>query len=519
MFRRVAHLLATAALLSACDDELPSTLDPADIPRTEATLVPVEPQRVKWRLKLDGDYSLHTPGVGPDGTVYVNLENGKLYAIAPDGIQRWVFQAGIGGGVDGPVSVGPDGTIYAAGTVPDPNGNGAAGAIFALTPAGAKKWVFNQTGHLIIGGPNVGPDGNIYAVADYGGIGLFSLTPLGALRFKRYGFSEHGPLGHRIVFGSGQLYFAFDGGATGPYQSLFAYDQNGNFRWSRAPTANGAQPVVGPNGNIVVETFPYSGLGLAAYSPAGAQVWAFNFGANTHENPDVGPDNVAYTVFNLSTLFAINANGTERWRYRDPGIMFEPRVRPQNDFLFMGGRMDYGQPGFFLAVSTAGVPLWRVDLPDEPGFSPYGQVVPSTRPVFSPDNSTAYVVAGVLGDNASTNPYCFLYAIDLTPSGGTTPPPTTGNTTPSVSLVATSATTIKRGGSVTLKGTFTDPDNGPWNWTFKWGNGPTSGTKSVTGSITRTRTYSTAGTFNIRLQVKDAQGALGISNPITVVVQ
>jgi hypothetical protein len=195
--------------------------------------------------------------------------------------------------------------------------------------------------------------------------------------------------------------------------------------------------------------------------------------------------------------------------------MFQPRVRAANDFLFMGGRITYGQPGFFLAVTTTGVPLWRVQLPDEPGFSPYGQLVPMTRPVFSPDQNTAYMVTDVAGDGA--NPYSFLYAIDLT-TGITS---TSTNTTPKVTLVATTATTIRPGGSVTVKGTFTDPDpnDGPWTWRFGWGNGPTTGTMSAPGSITRTRTYSTVGTYTIRLRVTDKRGATGISPGITVRVQ
>lgn len=512
MIRNVSYVLTAAAFITACDEPptgVRTPLDDATVESHAALVVPVEPQRIKWRFKLDGDYSLHTLGVASDGTVYVNLPNGKLYAIAPNGTQRWVFQAGVGGGVDGPVSVHPDGTIFAAGTVPDPNGHGATGAIFAITPSGTRKWVFNRTGHLIIAGPNIGPDGNIYAVADYGGIGLFSLTPAGQLRFSVPGFAEHGPIGQSIVFGSTQLYFAFDGGPVGPYEALWAYDLNGKLRFQASPTANYAQPVVGPNGNVVVETFPISGYGLAAFSPAGARVWSFNAGANTVENPDVGPDNVAYTVFNLSSLFAINPNGTERWRYRDPGILFEPRVRPQNDFLFMGGRITYGQPGFFLAVGTNGLPLWRVDLPDEPGFEPYGQLVPYTRPVFSPNANTAYVVTDVAGDGA--NPYCFLYAIDLSS--------TSSNATPAVTVVANSATTIAPGGKVTVTGTFKDADNGPWTWNFRWGNGQTSGSKFTAGSLTRSRTYYTAGTYYIRLRVTDSKGALGISNTITVRVQ
>ena len=135
-------------MLAACSDEPTVISPPSESPSSDgvALAVAVQPQRVKWRFKLDGDYSLHTPGVGPDGTVYVSLPNGKLYAIAPNGTQRWIFQAGVGGGVDGPVSVGPDGTIYAAGAVPDPSGSGGTGAIFAITPGGAQNGFSTRPG-------------------------------------------------------------------------------------------------------------------------------------------------------------------------------------------------------------------------------------------------------------------------------------------------------------------------------------------------------------------------------------
>jgi hypothetical protein len=168
----------------------------------------------------------------------------------------------------------------------------------------------------------------------------------------------------------------------------------------------------------------------------------------------------------------------------------------------------------FQAVSTGGAPLWRVNLPTEPGFAPYGQLVPMTRPVFSPDGNTGYGVTDVAGDG-TTNLYCFLYAIDLQPSAGGT------NTAPTVTLAATTATTIHPGGSVTFRGTFSDPDAGDGPWTLRWmfGNGPVTTTATAPGSFTRKRTYSSAGTWTVRLRVTDARGAVTTSSPITVRVQ
>jgi probable HAF family extracellular repeat protein len=56
-------------------------------------------------------------------------------------------------------------------------------------------------------------------------------------------------------------------------------------------------------------------------------------------------------------------------------------------------------------------------------------------------------------------------------TGSPPPPPPVGNTAPNATLVATTSTRIRAGGKVTMRGSFTDPDNGPWSYQFVWGNG------------------------------------------------
>jgi outer membrane protein assembly factor BamB len=413
----VGFLTVALALASA-----PAVASPTDVSGAAGatSAVPVEPNRVRWRVRLGGDYSVHSPGVGADGTVYVGMADGRLYAVAPTGTIRWVIDAGLGGGVYGPVSVGPNGTIYVAGAIP--SGGGSSGAIIAINPDGSVRWTFDA-GDFMIAGPNVGPDGNVYAVTDLRGIGLFSLTPEGQPRFSTGRFSEHGPLGQEIVFADDRLFFAFDMAAVGPPR-LFGYDLTGGLRFQAPNPANGAQPATGPNGNVVVPAFPVGvGLSLAAFNANGAFLWRFyEWPGNVQTAADIGPDNTAYSSRNLSTLLALDANGAVRWRYVDQGILFEPAVTPTGSLVFVPGRVNYGQPGFFLGVSPAGQPLWRVDLPDEPGFEPYGQLVPMSRPVFSPDGTTAYTVTDVAGDGAVDESFGYLYAVDVTTGGGGPPP-------------------------------------------------------------------------------------------------
>ncbi len=48
--------------------------------------------------------------VGDDGTIYVGAYDGMLYAVNPDGSQKWTYKAGEG--LDSSPAIGSDGTVY-----------------------------------------------------------------------------------------------------------------------------------------------------------------------------------------------------------------------------------------------------------------------------------------------------------------------------------------------------------------------------------------------------------------------
>jgi hypothetical protein len=324
--------------------------------------------------------------------------------------------------------------------VPSHSGQTYTGGILAYNPDGTQQWVFNATGEAggIIAGPGLGPDGNLYAVSEYPGIGLFSLTPGGALRFATGAFSEYGPLGEEIVFSIDRAFFAFDM-STLDFPKLFSYDFGGGLRYGVGiGGTNQPQPAVGPNGNAVVPSTIGGGLGLSAFAPSGSHLWTFyQWPGNTLGRPDVGLDNVVYVARNLATMLALNSDGSEYWRYQGTEIFFDPIASPDNRLVFTGGRVNYGQPGFFMAFDTSGVPQWRIDLPDEPGFPPYGQLVPISRPAFSSDAATVYTVVDVAGDGA--NPYGYLYAVDTTPTG---PPPMPPNAPTNLAIKARTSSSL-----------------------------------------------------------------------------
>ncbi len=68
--------------------------------------------RVRWRFQMDSWFGGQFITVAPNGTVYAS-DLTKLYALTPDGGLLWVVA---GAGRRRPISLGPDGTIYTAGT-------------------------------------------------------------------------------------------------------------------------------------------------------------------------------------------------------------------------------------------------------------------------------------------------------------------------------------------------------------------------------------------------------------------
>ena len=102
------------------------------------------------------------------------------------------------------------------------------------------------------------------------------------------------------------------------------------------------------------------------------------------------------------------------------------------------------------------------------------------------------------------------HALLWTVSRGTTPPP---NMAPSVSITSLSSTSLKIGDALVVTGRFVDPDNGPWTYSFDWGDGSaTPGSAALAGSISASHVYTKVSPkrgYKVVLTVTDAVGASG----------
>ncbi|HEY9405758.1 MAG TPA: Ig-like domain-containing protein [Pyrinomonadaceae bacterium] len=488
--------------------------------------------RIRWQFTVAAGHVPRRSAVGPDGTVYVNDVLGRLYALTPDGGLKWVFQAGFVA-ASGPVSVGADGTIYVGGLVPkNPATTCEADqytvnveGIFALRPDGTQKWLFDKTCDSLLSGPNVGPDGNIHAVTDSTGIGAFALKPDGTLAHAPTGrFGVDGEQGTEIVFGPTapgqaptQKYFQYESGG------LFGYTLDGQRVFLYPTNAVGiTQPVVGQRTGTVYTMPDHQTAGrLFAVSPQGALRWVSPIRPISNLSiPDAPPsESAVYVVQDGAKLHRVNpADGSIVWTFNDNNEqLFDPIASPDDRLILMGGQANYGQPGFFEAVSKDGRQLWKQLLPDEPGLAPYGQVVPRYRARFTDDGQTAYIAAHASGSDYSGRPaYSFFYALDT--SDNTAPinqPPTATIVSPLSNLNVPARTSLDfkvraeddaavarveffygRNGTRTHLGTDTTPDaDGLYGMQF---------------------TPPAPGVYSLFAQVYDAAGLRGDSQSVTI---
>ena len=112
----------------------------------------------KWNFKLDSIIDA-APSISSDGTIYIGVKHGSVYAINPDGSLKWKFSPQSSASFDVSTAIGSDGTIYALG-----NDSGQAGILYAVTPdTGTQKWSYKLMS-TASGSPIVGPNDDVYFV-------------------------------------------------------------------------------------------------------------------------------------------------------------------------------------------------------------------------------------------------------------------------------------------------------------------------------------------------------------------
>lgn len=227
-----------------------------------------------------------SPAIGPMGTIYVGSDNGKLYALNPNGTLFWFYPLALGLISSSP-AFGNDGTIY----IGSFDGN-----LYAINSNGTLKWTF-PTDDLISSSPAIGTNGTIYI-----------------------------------------------GSADG---KLYAVAPDGNPAWSDPFATGGAvssSPAFGANG--IIHFGSADGRLYAVHRESGALYWQFQTGGAVDSSPAIGNDGTVYVGSDDGNLYAIAPGGPVEgmplWYYTVPqledgplpSIGSSPTVAPNGTIYF-----------------------------------------------------------------------------------------------------------------------------------------------------------------------------------------
>ena len=347
----------------------------------------IQPAAPTWKFDTSGSIGFSSPAIGFDGTLYFcsgGSGDGNLYAIYPNGQQKWSYFIGLGARSP---AIGSDGSIY-IGSIE----NGTKSVLYALNAIGTIKWKFdfvNQTFFPMISPtPTIGSDGTIYCVGvtdTRGGISLVALDPNdGSVKW------------------SGPVYI----GNLGPNPSIeVALDLSGtvyvctlnNIIAYTAPTTGTAgifkfnitSIVVGRISSVAIgsdKTIYVGGSGkILAFNPDGTPKWSYTFNSSNvlTTTPSIGYDGTVYVGSADRSLYAITDVGTAgilKWSYATGGSIVASSPTIGSD-----GTVYVGSANFSLYAitaptngSTTGVLKWSYatggNIQSSPAIGPDGTV-------------------------------------------------------------------------------------------------------------------------------------------------
>lgn len=257
--------------------------------QSTASIAPL-PQ-VAWRY-LTGASVVCTPCVGPDGTIYFGSDDGKFYALNPNGTSKWVFN--FGSLLRSSPALLSDGSVVFG----CEDGN-----LYSISPQGAQQWVFRANGpinsapmvasnDLIVFGSD---SGTLYRVDRFGQPGK-RLVTTGKFRGAPALLADGS-----VVAATDKGQLLIDGSKT---RSIHLSDEA---LTSPAIAQDGTIYLGGDDGN------------LYAVNPDASLRWHFSAASRIQSSPAIGPDGTIYFGCNDGQFFALDPNGQKKWSHQTQG--------------------------------------------------------------------------------------------------------------------------------------------------------------------------------------------------------
>ncbi len=325
-----------------------------------ATFYPGAPGTLKWSFRAGDDIS--TASIGPDGTIYFGSADGIFYAFNPNGTQKWNYTIGSRVGIaptiaedgsiyilanllyhfntdgtldwstdlpnltwsDEGIALGQSGTIYIT----------AGGILMAFDPQGTELWRITLDDKSL-SVPAIAADGTIYIKS--WNDKLHAVTTDGNLLWT-YAMSTRSTFvsASPAIAGDGTIYIGDND------QFLHAVNPDGTKKWSQSLSGEARSPVaIADDGTVYVSAYR-----LHAFDADGTPKWNISLGSPADAAPVVGRDGTIYvggSVSFLSSVYAINPDGSEKWSY-DTGSQASLR---NASILGLDGMLYIGTYGYY----------------------------------------------------------------------------------------------------------------------------------------------------------------------------
>jgi uncharacterized repeat protein (TIGR01451 family) len=351
----------------------------------------------KWSYTFtDPEKSILTsfPTLGPDGTIYVNLKSngdmsyyqGTIMALKDCGTEAkcvWEYILPLelrdpptgSSPLPSPV-IGSDGTIYLGARM---NIDDGRLVIFALNSNGTQKWnytVMDGDSSSLVGSISLSRDGSIYfntlvlQYLDYYSV-IYALKDIQSSAICKWTYTIMDdkpifPVGYTTIGPDGTIYAGFeklispgDENSPSSWNSyLYALDDKDSYvlvKWIISDFEQiMAPPAISSNGTIYLsasdlvskERNLYSFLDLGN---SASLIWKYPI-SDLEWPATIGADGTLYVMSYMSTLYALNPNGTLKWTSNIPSAI-KPAIA-KDGTMYGGGIFVEGSPEVVIYTSV-----------------------------------------------------------------------------------------------------------------------------------------------------------------------
>ena len=297
------------------------------------------PGDLKWEINFGGCI-LDAPSVATNGNLLVSSCDGVVHSVTSDGSNVWSAPTSGYGSFANPVVAG-DGTIYLR----------SGSRLFALSPDGVERWELPVLPRVPLNdGLSVGPDGVVYL--SNGKNTLMAVNPDGTTRWQLngqfVGVPVTGPDG--VVFVPSE---SSDFTSVNPDGSVCSLTNLSGSLKAVALRSDGTALVA-------LTSWIGSKAVVQALTPSDGTSWQFEYGARLAGSPIIGPDESVYYAFDDGRVVALNANGQLKWDYFMGGTNTPSRVAT-TPALASDGTLYFTGEHYLHALDSDGQLLWRFD--------------------------------------------------------------------------------------------------------------------------------------------------------------